>query len=94
MTGETKASAALVAFLKRHRLTNSALADACGISKSVIGWWLDGKNRPSAFQRIILERITGGDVRAADWLTAEERKAIRAAKVMLGPVVAPAEAAA
>lgn len=67
-------------FLRREGIQNVQAAKALGVSKSLVGGWLNGSFVPGALFRLKIERWTDGAVRARAWLTAEERRELAALK--------------
>lgn len=77
-------------WISERKLTNTLVARELGVSKALVGDWLAGNLTPGAFLRLKIERWTGGAIKAVDWLSEEERAALKALK----PFKAISEAAA
>lgn len=56
----------------------SAIARRLDLSQASVRAWVIGTSRPEQPHREALELLTSGAVPAADWTTAEERRALRA----------------
>lgn len=78
MALSTKARNKLKRFVKAHDLHWCQVASALSVSKAVVSQWHAGTARPSHHLRLALERLTGGEITPADWLTAEELAGIAA----------------
>ena len=70
------AAKSLATFLEENHVSQTDAAEALGVTKAVLGPWLDGRTRPRAELRLLIERWTKRAVRALDWLTEEEKQAI------------------
>lgn len=57
--------------MKRTNTSQGAIGRALGVSQPSVAAWLD-ESRPDLHNRMGLERITNGDVPAADWMTKAE----------------------
>lgn len=64
-------------FFTPPRMTQADMAKALGVSQQAVSMWVTGRSRPSAHQRVAIERIAG--IPSASWLTDEERKHVEAA---------------
>jgi transcriptional regulator with XRE-family HTH domain len=58
----------LARHLKAKNLTQSAFAEAAGLSSPLISMWLSRRRRPGLKSAVALEAATGGAVPAASWL--------------------------
>ncbi len=76
MARSTPALAAFKKFIRSQGLQNVQVARGIGVSKSLVGDWLSGEGSPGPLYRVLLERWTGGEVRADGWFTPEERAQI------------------
>jgi hypothetical protein len=80
-------------FLEKHNITRAAAGKALHASDPTVCDWIGGKKRPRAEKRADIEVWTNGEVSAASWLTAGEKKAraIEPFKVEVPAPEAPAE---
>lgn len=78
MALSTKARSKLKRFVKTHDLHWCQVATALGVSKAVVSQWHAGTARPSHHLRLAIERLTGGEIAPADWLTDVEIAGIAA----------------
>jgi len=76
MARATPALVALRKFIRRQSLQNVQVARGVGVSKGLVTGWLSGEGLPGPLFRVLLERWTGGEVRADDWFSLEERAQI------------------
>lgn len=58
----------LARHLKAKNQTQSAFAEANGLSSPLVSMWLSRKRRPGLRSAVALEEATGGAVPAASWL--------------------------
>jgi transcriptional regulator with XRE-family HTH domain len=59
----------LRSYRRRAELSQSALGEALGVSKSLISRWESGTRSPRLPEIVAIERLTGGAVTANDFLT-------------------------
>lgn len=76
MAPETRGRKELLAWIDQDPKvrTRSAIAEHLGVKQPAVSAWILRNSRPDAQQRLMLEKLTGGVVRATDWLTAGERR--------------------
>jgi transcriptional regulator with XRE-family HTH domain len=49
----------LAIWMDERKMSQSALADRCGVAEPTIGRWLKGARRPDAGSLAVLENVTG-----------------------------------
>ena len=59
----------LGAYLKREEISSSDFAARVGVSPSSVTRWVRGERKPSLEQVVTIERVTNGDVVAADFVS-------------------------
>lgn len=64
-------------FIERNGLKASNCAEALTVSAAAVSMWISGRIVPTQKHRIALESWTGGEIKAAEWETADERAAKR-----------------
>ena len=69
----TRGLTQLRAVVSSRGLTQTAIADAVGVTQSMVSRWLDAECRPDTVARLAIQRLYGIDPTA--WLTAKERDA-------------------
>ncbi len=57
----------LKSWLKRNRRTQRWLAEALSVDQSAVSYWVTGSRLPYYDNRIAIERITAGEVKAGGW---------------------------
>ena len=75
----------LLAYLTRNNLTREAFAAKFAqtfgaqhaVSKTSVVWWINGKQRPESLRREQIAIVTGGDVPATAWVTAQENASLK-----------------
>ena len=67
MRPDDSPAAALRAWLRATKTSQTALARRLGVSVTHVGHWLHGRQRPGLDLAAALEVITGRAVRAVDW---------------------------
>jgi len=90
----TRGSAGLRAFLQRHKLSQVAAASELGTSGPTVHEWCSGSKRPRPHYREAIEIWTGGEVKAGDWDTGDERQCVDAVRPHIAPVQARRKALA
>ncbi|MCA0945874.1 helix-turn-helix transcriptional regulator [Salipiger pacificus] len=66
--------ATLAQFLKQSQMTQRAFADAVGVSQPTVNRWLNGA-MPSWARAATIERVTGGKVPVASWVSVPSQEA-------------------
>lgn len=73
MAPNTNAATALPQWLKLKGMTARRFATLVRVSDTAIYMYTSCRKRPGLAVAIRIERATSGEVRAADWLTDDER---------------------
>lgn len=53
--------------MKKHKLTQRALAKKLAVTNVSVNYWLSGRNKPKLEMAVRIERATGGEVSVYDW---------------------------
>lgn len=53
----------LIAYLKKHKISQEAFAASLGVSKGLVWQWLNGRTRITGDWAVAIERVTGGEVK-------------------------------
>jgi transcriptional regulator with XRE-family HTH domain len=70
-----KAGAVLRKWRKSTRRPLRDVAAIIGVSEVTISDWERGKKRPRVEHASLIERLTGGEIPAASWLSEKEKRA-------------------
>lgn len=57
----------LKSYMKKHKLTQRALAKKLAVTNVSVNYWLSGRNKPKLEMAVRIERATGGEVSVYDW---------------------------
>ncbi len=71
---ESKPSAKLAAWRRKHGLSQSDLAPRLGCTRSMLSLWEQGRTRPSRLLAAQIEAITEGAVMVEDWARAKDMR--------------------
>jgi len=80
MNNERKPAAAraVSVWLRSEGLSQGALARSLDVTPAAVSKWLTGKQKPPAWARLAIEKLTESAVTVASWLEEDERDRVGA----------------